>query len=551
MRIAVTNFKGEIPRLSARLLPPGYAVEARNVKLDNGDIAPLRSPTHVADIPTGTVSIARHLNAWRTWPVPVNAVAGPVAQDRLYVTGDLQPRVITASGEVRNLALPAPATAPVVAVIGTPDPALQAGVVFAYTYVTDQDEESAPSPLSAEILWNPPLGVLLNTFAPPPAGRGVNRRRIYRSETSALGITDLYFVAEQAISENSFTYSAATHPIQEILPSNDFDTPPSDMRGLISMPNGMMAAFSGKEVLFCEPFIPHAWPVKYRFTVDFDVVALAAFGSTLVILTTGQPYISQGTAPENMVTEKIEVNYPCVSARSVVDLGYSAVYASTEGLVMVRPGGAEVISRKLWTKEQWEALSPTTFIAGQHDGAYVVSHLSAPSFDEAMARWIDLGDWHIGVPTNGAATPPQARSFMVIDMTGESPFLVHADVSAVGMHYEVQTGDLFVIPGVFAGSQIQRWDSGAPMTYRWRSGLLRAPGPVSFGAAMTETDYRDGQAITTSIIANGNPIRQTADTDVPFRLPSGLFERWQVQCEGNAPVTGYLMAGDISELLEG
>lgn len=549
MRIAVTNFKGEIPRLSSRLLPSGFAEVARNVVLTDGNIRPLRAPVLETTFAQPAMTIARHRNQWLSWPVPVNAVPGPVAQDRLYVTGDLQPRVITASGEVRNLALPAPAAAATASIIGTPDPAVQSEILFTYTFVTDQDEESPPAPLTAGLLWNAPLGILLNSFSAPPAGRGVNRRRIYRSETSALGITDLYLIAEQPITENSFTFSAASHPIQELLPSNDFDAPPSDMRGIISMPNGMMVAFSGKEVLFSEPFIPHAWPVKYRIKVDYDVVALAAFGSTLVILTTGQPYVSQGTAPENMVTEKIEVNYPCIAPRSVVDLGYAAVYASTEGLVMVRPGGAEVISRKLWTREQWAMLNPSSFIASQYDGSYVFSHVGAEFYPAQVFQ--GGADGALLSVAEHQQDPNYIRRTVVLDMTGESPFITHADVSPAGMFYSIETGDLFFVEGNFVGRDVLKWNAGGPMTYRWRSGVLRAPGAISFGAAMTETDFEPDQAITSRVIANGTVIREATDTDAPFRLPDGLYERWQVECEGDAPVTGYIIAGDISELLEG
>lgn len=523
MLLKAQDFKGEIPRLKPRLLPPGFAQVARNVRLNDGAIQPLGTPTLTHTFAQSAASFTFHANNWRSWPVVVNAVPGPVVQDRLYVTGDAQPRLVRPNGTVRNLALPAPASAPSVSLVGTLDPELQRDILFVYTHVTDDDEESPPSPASAIVAWHPPLGVTLTDFVVPPSGRGINRRRIYRSETSFAGVTDLYFIAEQPTSSNSFLFEPNTHPIQEIIRTNDYDPPPSDMQGIISMPNGMMAAFSGKEVLFSEPFIPHAWPVKYRLKVDSFIVGLAAFGSTLAILTTGQPYIAQGTAPENMVMERLEVNYPCASARSIVDLGYSAVYASPEGLVMIGQGRADVISRKLWTRQQWQALNPATWIAGQYDGAYVVSYETAPG----------------------------QRAIMTIDLTGEQPFLTHADVQAAAMHYDIQTGSLFFLEGVANGTQVKKWDAGAPMSFTWRSGMVHSGGAVSFGAAMTQTDESASQTITTRIFGNGAQIRQVTDTDTPFRLPPGLYERWEFECTGNAPVTGYLMAGDISSLSGG
>lgn len=523
MLLAVTNFKGEIPKLKPRLLPPGFAQIARNVRLSDGAIHPLRAPVLTHTLAAGAASFTFHANNWRAWPVVVNAVPGPVAQDRLYVTGDLQPRIIRPNGDTRNLALPAPLSAATASLIGEVDTELQRDILFTYTHVTDDGEESPPAPVSNTIAWHPPLGVTLTNFALPPFGRGITKRRIYRSETSFSGVTDLYFIAEQNVSSNSFLFEPGTHPIQEVIRSNDYDTPPTDMEGIISMPNGMMAAFSGREVLFCEPFIPHAWPIKYRLKVDFPIVGLAAFGSTLAILTTGQPYLAQGTAPENMVMERLEVNYPCASARGIVDLGYSAVYPSPEGLVMIGQGRAEVISRKLWTREQWESLNPATWIAGQYDGAYIVSYQTSPS----------------------------ARAAMVIDLTGDQPFITHADIQAAAMHYDIQSGSLFFLNGFVTGTQIRKWDSGPPMSFTWRSGLVHSGGAVGFGAAMTQTDEDEGQSVITRVRASGTVLRETSDADVPFRLPAGLHERWEFECAGNATVTGFLMGGDIGELAGG
>ena len=68
----------------------------------------------------------------------------------------------------------------------------------------------------------------------------------------------------------------------------------------LQMANGMMAGFFGRTVCFCEPYRPHAWPEKYQVTVDSDIVALAAVGTTLFILTKGAPHWAQGSSPDAM-----------------------------------------------------------------------------------------------------------------------------------------------------------------------------------------------------------------------------------------------------------
>ncbi|MGL1400235.1 hypothetical protein ACSTI4_24935, partial [Vibrio parahaemolyticus] len=76
-----------------------------------------------------------------------------------------------------------------------------------------------------------------------------------------------------------------------------YNPPPAGLRGLTAMPNGMMAAFDGKDLYFCEPYLPHAWPASYTLTTDFPIVGLGAFGTSLVVMTTGNLYLVSGTAP--------------------------------------------------------------------------------------------------------------------------------------------------------------------------------------------------------------------------------------------------------------
>src|SRR5690606_18334280 len=106
-------------------------------------------------------------------------------------------------------------------------------------------------------------------------------------------------------------------------PSRHWTAPPDALSGLTAMPNGMMAAFVGKDLYFCEPFRPHAWPEIYVLTTDFPIVALGALGTTLWVLTEGYPYRVSGTTPGSMVMDKVEANLPCVNARAVVDLGHA------------------------------------------------------------------------------------------------------------------------------------------------------------------------------------------------------------------------------------
>lgn len=372
--LRIIDFKGAIPRLHPRLLPENYAQIARNVRLEDGSIGPVRIPGLVATLPADALSFYRSGITWLSWNADVDVTPAPIAANRIYVTGDGAPKMID-TGVVYGLALAKPAAAPALTNLSAPQQAQAESVIYAYTWVTALGEESQPSPLSAQILTSPGVTVRLSGMSTMAAGnaRNITAKRIYRSQTTASGATALFFVAEIAATAATYDHSLAAAPLQEVIPSTDYDPPKSTLRGLVSMPNGMMAAFSGKEVFFCEPYQPHAWPVKYSLRVDFDIVGLASFGSSLAILTVANPYLAQGMHPDSMAMEKMDKALPCLSKRGIVDTGYAAYYPSAEGLATIAGDRAEIVTRGLFTREQWQALKPDSFIADTFDGRYVTT----------------------------------------------------------------------------------------------------------------------------------------------------------------------------------
>src|SRR4030067_1131225 len=98
----------------------------------------------------------------------------------------------------------------------------------------------------------------------------------------------------------------------------NYHMPPATMTGLISLPNGMMAGFAGNELRLSEPWFPHAWPFGYRQTTDYPIVGIGSFGTTIVIGTTGTPYLVGGSSPDGMSLERIARYWPCLAKRGMV-----------------------------------------------------------------------------------------------------------------------------------------------------------------------------------------------------------------------------------------
>lgn len=456
--LKLIQFSGEIPRLIPRLLPDGGAQFAENVRLDDGGLTPIRKMRPVAGVDPGAVTIYKHGSDWLAWNAVVNPAPGPVAQDRLYYTGDGVPKM-RVSGTVYDLKVPYPTAALTATLSGTGSGDVVTRI-YCYTYVTDFGEESEPCPVSNEVDWQSGKTVTLSGFAAVPTGRGIAKQRIYRSQSSVSSGTDFFLIAERTASTANFTDTVAIDGFAEVLPSRDWNQPPDNLQGLIALPNGMMAGFVGKELCFCEPYFPHAWPQKYRMTMDYDIVALGAFGKTIVVATDGQPYVVAGTAPENMQQDKMERNLPCINARGMVDLGYSVAYPSHDGLVVVSNESADVATADLMTRNNWLKTSPATFVAGQFAGRYFASY----EYLEA----------------NGT----QRRGTFIFDLASGRPFILRGSAKAQACFYDIKDGVLYMlIDGV-----VYEWDALGEVNeiMTWKSKQFVYPAPATFGCILIE-----------------------------------------------------------------
>lgn len=574
--LKIAGFSGEVPRLVPRLLPENASQNAVNARLDNGGLSPYRKPKFVHQI-TGLAAgavktIHRHAGTWRAWDKSVYAAPGPVDADRLYVMGDGAPKLIVGA-TTYPLAIPLPSAALSAAVSGTGTGDVFTRV-YVYTNVTDLGEETAPSPASSAVNWQSGQTVTLSGFT-VPAGSRVTKQRIYRSQTSLSG-TDLYFIAERAATTANFVDTVPLSEQNEPLPSLEWSAPPDDLTGLIALPNGMMAAFRGKELWFCEPFRPHAWPEKYVLTMDFDIVALGAYGTTIVVATKGQPYIVSGTSPDTMAQEKMELNLPCINARGMVDLGYAIAYPSHDGLVVASSAGARVVTDQLMTRDQWLRTAPDRFVGGQFYGRYMASY-----------EYID---------PKGKAL----KGSFVIDLTGQEAFLHRINYKADATFYDISEGKLYLC----IGTQIYEWDATGSENeiLTWKSKQFVIPKPTNFGMILIEattlmtpeeeaalaaakaeieaynaatfaqtsiggelngaalnTYAVDGDALirqtgtdrycAVNVYADGKLVATVSKLNRAARLPAGfLAQTWEIEVNANADIAQITLAGTGTEL---
>ncbi|WP_297215375.1 hypothetical protein [uncultured Desulfovibrio sp.] len=262
------------------------------------------------------------------------------------------------------------------------DSGIQRSTAYVYTYVQMLaggviQYESAPSPASEVMDVLDGDGVTLAGFVLPELeGLNVTHIRLYRT-VSGMESSEFRLVAEIAVEEleaAGWTYTDVLHDKDvstEVLQTSTWDPIPDNARGLIKTDNGIYAAFRGNELLISEPFTPYAFPAAYRLTVEDSIVALAHVDNTIVVLTTGRPYLAQGSVPESLALTHLPIEQACVSARSVATLPGGVLYASPDGLMLFSSNQQTLATGQTYSREQWQALGPERLMGTVHDNRYI------------------------------------------------------------------------------------------------------------------------------------------------------------------------------------
>lgn len=533
-------------------------------------------------------AIYRYGNTWLGWAGRANCVPGPIDADRLYITRETASPQVYMGATLEPLAFDRVATRPSVTLSGTVDDDTAETVMYAYTIVSIYGEETAPSNLSLPRKFSEGTQITVSDMPGSTVqnGRMILHKRLYRSQTSAAGVTDLYYIATVPVLDTTFVDVFGENPIAEPCPTKDFLPAPNDLRGLTGMANGIMAGFRGKEILFCEPYQPHAWPDGYRLVCDYSIVGLCAVGTSLIVLTKGAPYIIQGLHPDSMAMQKVESILPCLTPDSIVDMGAYAIYASNEGLVQISEGGAQLITRDLWAKDDWQALANAEyFAAGRYGDAYIFSTWDAN---------------------------PSRRFTFIVNVTGDQPSLVRC-TELYRLFWNNPTNNFtFCVPQSDTDA-IYRFDapSGDTLQAIWRSKPFRYTAPVNYSAGLVEAGaastphrpsgtidliaideftatlddltftndgpYRINATIPDELIlwenefrvsvqteegswggAEGSEIRfygdgnliytKTGGANTPFRLPAGRYREWQIEIRSTVEIIRVAIGQSLSEV---
>ena len=603
--LKLEGFSGISPRTGPALLAPNQAQVAKNVKLQSGELRPWRKPLLTYTPGLTSPETIYKLNgatssAWLEFATDTDVVPSPVADVsdfRVYYTDGTAPKktnwnLATTNGTgtkpfpntAYNMGVPGPAAAPTLSSSGGSGTAETRAYV--YTYISTFGsvlEESAPSPAGTVSSFPTGATVTVSAFSTAPttaAGYNITAIRIYRSVTSATSAQYLYVGTvtvnpATGAASGSFSDTVAAADLGVALPSLYYTPPPAGLHGLIALPNGILAGFVGNQVWFSEPYLPHAWPVAYMMTVGAPIVGLGVFGQTLVVCTTQTPYLLTGSQPGAMSQEKVPLPEPCVSKKSITSDQFGVLYASPNGLVSIAPGTQDVISRALFTRDEWQAYLPSSMVGAIYQNMYIAFYQvgstkaalilmrgdSPPlvTFDTAaQAVFVEKATANIYIvspvdnkvyqldadPVNNLFYEWMSKKFILPEPTNYAVSKAQADWDALDDSVAYNA----IVAEITAGNQAI-WAAGTPLQSTLNSTTL---GSIVLGGSILANipTIAETQNIQAMIYANGAMVANVAVTSAePVRLPAGGKEYvYEVRLTGNAPLRKFAMATSIAEL---
>jgi hypothetical protein len=537
MLIRIANFSGIAPQADPHLLADNQAQVAVNCRFMGGVVNSFKALRVITTdpVPGRAKSIYRFAQAepdeakfWFTFSTDTDVAKSQIAADtseRTYCTNGTLPfktdytLAVGGSGSTYphasyQTAIPAPTTTPVTTIHSGTGTGTAETRYYIYTYVSSWGEESLPSSASLPLDVLSGQTVRVSAMAPPTTGNyNITKIRIYRTATGA-NAADYQYVTEVPVATTIYDDSVIQSNLGEVCPSIDYDAPPNALQGLINLPNGIQAAFLGNDVYFSAPYRPFTFPSKYILALDYPIVGLGVFGTNLIAVTKGNPYVITGISPDAMSSQKMDLQQSCVSKRSIVSMGYGVVYASPDGLVLVSDT-ASLLTIKNYSKREWQEFNPETITACQYEGRYYAFK-----------------------STGGG---------IIVEPNDVAALITQHNLTVSAVFNDLQRDGLYLA----GDGNISRWDDavdGTYLSYQWKSKVFETPHQTNF--AWGQVLVSDALPVTFKVYADHVlKFTKTVTNDTPFRLPSGFKAKyWEVEVTGTGAVRGILLANTIEEL---
>ena len=244
---------------------------------------------------------------------------------------------------------------------------------YVFTYKTEDEQESAPSPISAIVDVRNGDAVIVSVTDTPPAH--AKFRLWYRSIAGTQG-ADFVFAGQTPVGTTTFFDDKCPLDLGDVLTTWSH-LPPPCVEGVALTGDLVTVVWGGRDLWLSEPKLPHAYLPRYRKTVRFDIVtAMESQGSAseggthyhLVVLTKGLHYIGVGGLPEKFSLRELAYEHPATSARSVCQANGGLVFFSPSGPTVVKENSVDLLLEEITTRFDWASVVPDDSALVYHAG---------------------------------------------------------------------------------------------------------------------------------------------------------------------------------------
>lgn len=604
----ITKFQGVAPKIRPLKLADGVASDAENCLLHSGAIEPIRSMQYVNHCVAvdGKKFIGTPASLHKIGPawLAFESVT-PIAEDPLAIGGEgaflfvqdgalyrsgynfivdgfgpykvgidrpCKPPVVTLTGEKCRdvITLPDPCPEPE----ATPAEPMECDqsdsapyvLSFCYTWVTKCNEESAPSDYSEPVLVPPGEGLLLMTNDEPPENATSIRWYVLLVGEDK---GSMALISENPVSQPVLNYCHQWDHGADPLITHEW-LPPRCAQGVANIGYNAVMLWAGKELYPSEVRQPHAYPERFKITLDEQIVRVVSYRMgdgqyQAIALTSGCPYLISGTDPMQLKVQRLSRHLPCISAKGALVVGTMVFYVSEDGLVRVlNTGELEVITSRWFDRAWWMQYDPRSMTPAYYNNRIFLFTDNA----ESRSFMFSSGE--------------QDSAYNPADLVFLSPHAsaVYQD-SETQLHIASETGEVYEWEG-----------SDVYMTAIWKSQIINTNSPWTIAAGRVLLDVNDipaealpwvqlvwetyGRALLGSEARNflckypeaefalayltgntawvtlwGNGRKRVGRpvTSRPFRINSqGRLSQWQVEVRTTVPVYELALSNNMNTL---
>jgi len=606
MKITIPGFDGEVPQIASTMLQSSQSQIALNSRIGSGELRCYNEDIAIEALPEEAdpktiynYRLKDGSTSWLYWNYKTNVVKGPIENDiysRTYF--------ITESGELRGfdqtlvgsdmtvdttnsmpLAIPVHAklATPTISGTGTGDTESR---TYAVTYSREWEDgkldEGVPSDPSDVIDIQPGQTATITGIV-PSTDVGITTITLYRSVTGTTGTTfqrlvgfsndpaDVGATPGLTFAGGVFTYedTTADEDLGEVLISSEWASPPTGLKGLLSLKNGVLVAFKDNTLYYSVPYQPHAWPATQSVTVDWDIVGLGSFGNTVVVCTKAYPIMISITDPALPIVQPISEHAPCASADSIVSAGGSVLFASFSGIMEISSTRPSLATVNLYDDVSWKELNPVSIYGTIHKNKYYAFYTK--SDDTSGAIIIDFKNQSAGVvrldmyTTASFIDPVEDKFYVCYADTNGTQLIFEVDSALTARRFYTWRSKEFVVPrqpANLAAARLTLAENILDLSTRPGSvehvaienpinTLAINVAPVAGGLGSKYTGSTQGKyAVTFNLYADGTKVlTKNITSSRSFRLPSGYrATTYEVELVGNVDIAKVELATSMLEL---